>query len=257
MLCFCLSLFDLIASKGLRLREKPFCLRFVLFSAAVFALRSNGFVVVVVSVLVAFLLCSQVRKRAAILGFGSLVGLFVVQAIALNAFSIAPAHFSESVALPLQQIAKTVVDDGNVSEEQAAFIDEVIPLEELESVYRPDTPNPIKFSPEFNDDFLESHKVEFLTVWIQLLPSNFGAYVSAWLHETTGFGIRGSTVGLWPIPAMRCIPMSTRGRAIFCSRRSPTLRCLPESGLRRLWRNWFRRSATLPHWFGLRCSFSS
>lgn len=191
MLCFCLSLFDLVASKGLRLREKSFCLRFVLFSAAVFALRSNGFVVVAVSVLVAFLLCSRVRKQAAILGFGSLVGLFVVQAIVLNAFSIAPAHFSESVALPLQQIAKTVVYDGDITKEQAAFIDEIIPLEELESVYRSDTPNPIKFSPEFNDDFLESHKVEFLTVWIQLLPSNFGAYVSAWLHETTGFWYTG------------------------------------------------------------------
>ena len=54
--------------------------------------------------------------------------------------------------------------------------------------------NPIKFSEDFDDAFLESHKMEFLAVWLQLLPENVATYVKAWAAETQGYwewGYRG------------------------------------------------------------------
>lgn len=87
----------------------------------------------------------------------------------------------------MQQIAKTIADDGAVTDEQADFINNVIPIETLKEVYRPDTPNTIKFSPEFDDEFLESHKGEFILVWLEMAPNNLRSYCCAWLEETVGY----------------------------------------------------------------------
>ena len=191
LLIFCMLCFDAVASRGRAFERASFRLGFVVLAAAVVLLRSNGFIVVAVAVAVMAFACSEARRRAVAWGGGTLVALLVAQSAVLGALGIAPAHFSESMAIPLQQIGRTVAEGGEVSEEQAAFIDQVIPLDALKEEYRPDTPNSIKFSPCFDDEFLESHKLEFLSTWVAMFPANAELYVGAWLEETIGFWYAG------------------------------------------------------------------
>lgn len=191
LLVFCLNCFDAIVSEGRFFGRISFKIGFVASALAVFFLRSNGFVVVAIAVVAMVLSCTRARKTVAAWGAGTLVVLLIVQSVASGAFGIVSAHFSESMAIPLQQIGRTVASGGELTEEQAAFIDQVIPLEELKEAYRPDTPNSIKFSPYFNDEFLDGHKLEFLATWISMFPANAGTYVSAWLWETIGFWYAG------------------------------------------------------------------
>lgn len=121
-------------------------------------------------------------------------GVFVLQGPVFHALSIEQGHFSESVGVPLQQVAAVVAQEGDLTEAQEEFLNQVIPLDEMADLYTPSVVNPIKFSEDFDDAFLESHKMEFLAVWLQLLPENVATYVKAWAAETQGYwewGYRG------------------------------------------------------------------
>ena len=91
-------------------------------------------------------------------------------------------------------MAAVVAQEGDLTEAQEEFLNQVIPLDEMADLYTPSVVNPIKFSEDFDDAFLESHKMEFLAVWLQLLPENVATYVKAWAAETQGYwewGYRG------------------------------------------------------------------
>ena len=126
------------------------------------------------------------RRRLLAVVFGLFLVLGAQSAIA-TALDVASPHFSETVSVPLQQLARTVVDEGDLTESEESFISELIPLGAIKSDYNPVTPNPLKFSPDFNDEFLESHKVEFLMMWASVFPNNANSYLRAWIDETRGY----------------------------------------------------------------------
>lgn len=72
-----------------------------------------------------------------------------------------------------------MVDEGALTDEQEELIGNVLPLDRMRTLYTPYSANALKFSPEFNDEYLESHKVEFLLTWAALFPDNMGSYVRA------------------------------------------------------------------------------
>lgn len=74
--------------------------------------------------------------------------------------------FKETMGIPLQQIAATVYYDGEMTTEQAEFIDRILPLEFIKEKYDPYTSVPLKWSGSpIDDDYLYEHKAEFLKVW--------------------------------------------------------------------------------------------
>lgn len=74
---------------------------------------------------------------------------------------IQSAHFSETVAIPLQQIAYTAKSNDGLGEEQE-FFENIIGVDEMKKLYVENSADEVKFSPNFNDDFLDTHKLEFL-----------------------------------------------------------------------------------------------
>lgn len=147
-------------------------------------LRSNGFMVVGATLLVLFVIEPDLRKKVAAVGAAVFCAFLVVQGPLLSIMGVQKGHFSESVGIPLQQIAATVHKGGHINEEQEEFINRVLPMEAMRDSYNPQTPNPIKFHESFDDAFLEEHKIEFLVTWASMLPSNLGIYVKAWIDET-------------------------------------------------------------------------
>lgn len=151
-------------------------------------LRSNGIYVVVPLAALLCLFLKQTRKQVLLL-FGSVI-LVVVMVLGplLCFFRVAPAHFSESVGVPLQQMALVAISpDGNLSEEQREYLDGLLPYEEYVERYNPLTPNPLKFSPNFDDDFLEKDKITFFKEYLQIGLQNPKLYIEAWIDQTIYF----------------------------------------------------------------------
>lgn len=169
--------------EGGRTRNREFLL--FVFGLLLSLLRSNGFVVVIVSLLI--VLVDKCKEGACIALAGSIATWFLVTNLIYPLAGISSAHFSEAIAMPLQQIGATAASGGYIPDSAKNVIEKVLPLEEFAACYSSGSPNPIKFSEHFNDEYLESHKTEFLLAWFQVFPYNIKTYVIAWLNETAGY----------------------------------------------------------------------
>ena len=149
-------------------------------------LRSNGLIVCIITS--AVLAVAFARGRVAVIlsaAFVVAVSL-VVSGPIYGALSISKAHFSEAMALPIQQIAAAAHEDARGLHD-AETLDRILPIERWGKSYDPTTANPIKFDPAFDDAYLESHKAAFLMAWIRNAPDHVWAYAGAWAEETRGY----------------------------------------------------------------------
>ena len=111
---------------------------------------------------------------------------FITGPVYVHVFS-AENVFVESVGIPLQQMARVVVTEGEMSAEEEEFMDHLLPLEKYQDYYWPFLVDPIKWAPEFDTEYLDSHKKEFFHVWFSMLTKNFDVYVKQYLMGTYGF----------------------------------------------------------------------
>lgn len=167
-------------------RGNIFWILFGVTLAGVLTLRNNG-VYIVVTLLIILAICySGYRKKILLMAGGLLVILGMGKLVMLHYGE--EQLFQEVVGIPLQQIAAVVSEEGNLTKEQEDIIDSIMPLDVIKEKYNPYTVDVLKWDHEnFNTEFLNDHKVEFLKVWFQLLPQHFGTYVKAYLNQTFWF----------------------------------------------------------------------
>ncbi len=147
--------------------------------------RKNGFIVSIVVLIVIAIKYKSMRKLclASLFGiFAILISLMLVKSSGL----IQSAHFAEAVSIPLQQIAYTAKNNDSLDEEQE-FFENIISVEEMKKFYVENSADEVKFSPNFNDDFLDTHKFEFLINWAKLGIKHIPEYVAAWAKQTEAF----------------------------------------------------------------------
>lgn len=160
----------------------------VVFAVASSLLRSNGFIAIGLSLLVACFAMSGLARKTMVRLTACVVALFFVVAGPVYGLAhVAPAHFSETVGVPLQQISRTVHEGGTISEEDEAYLSKLLPMDEWRDSYSPGTPNPLKFSDDFNDSVLEEDKLRFVLCWIEIGIENPGCYLRAWIAQTRDY----------------------------------------------------------------------
>ena len=187
LLLFSLACCDVMRTRGAWLASRRRWAALIVLACLAALLRSNGTVVVLASVAVLVFACKPFRSRIALRVGGALVAVLLLQGIGAKAAGVEGAHFSETVSLPIQQLARTSVDGGPLSKEQEDVLYSLLPRERIAEVFNPVTPNPIKFAADFNDAYLDSHKVEFIVAWLGAAPANIGSYAGAWADETRGY----------------------------------------------------------------------
>ena len=149
--------------------------------------RNNG-IYIVTSVLLVLLIYGRTMWKKLIPVFGGVIAVIVlIQGPGYNAMHILKGSFAEAVGVPLQQIAYTVKNDGEVTEEQKQFLEQIMPLDEMKEAYDPTSSNGVKFHDDFNNEFLADHKAEFIKVWAEMLLNNPGDYIKAYCMQTMGF----------------------------------------------------------------------
>lgn len=149
--------------------------------------RNNGIYIVILALACLLLFYRKVWKKLILTFAGIIAFIYIVQGPVYSLAGVEKGNLAESLAVPLQQIAYTVKNDGYITEEQKAFLNNILPLDEMKKAYLPHSVNGVKFDPEFDNEYLEEHFGEFIKVWAQMLPHNFGKYVKAYLMHTSGY----------------------------------------------------------------------
>lgn len=162
-------------------------------------LRNNGVYISLLTLIYLFIVLPSFRKVVSRIAAALLALEAILQFALFPMMSISQGHASEALGIPLNQIAAVVASDGEMTEQQREFIDQIIPCDIMAERYNEISVNRVKFSPDFDDSFLETHKGQFIRVWLEMLPSNFATYVRAWVFQTEGYWSPGfqSGIGAW------------------------------------------------------------
>ena len=159
--------------------------------------RNNGLYVVAPTLLVLLVACRGKAGRLLAAGAVTLVLTAAIQGPVYDALNIGKDSLTESISVPLQQLAATINEDRPLTEEQQQVLFTILPEDVWRSDYEPCLSDPLKSHAELDSAYLETHFGDFLRVWAQLLPANLDVYVEAYLLQTLGFWKPGSWLGYY------------------------------------------------------------
>lgn len=180
------------------------CIFFCLF-------RSNAwFAFLVWSVVVLYAFRKDLR-RALPAVICVILTVIMVKGPVFNAFSVESPDFTESLSVPLQQVAAVLVKDRDISDEDMAMIQEVIDTTYIHELYAPDFADNIKeLVRAGHPEVIENNKSDYLKLWLRLLRKYPADYVKAWFDLVGGYiypdvpykvgdidGIMGNDLGLY------------------------------------------------------------
>lgn len=189
LLLYCLFLFDTARCRGENLLQKGPLIHFVVLTLLLCFLRGNGWPIAAV---VCLALCAlrPARRRIVTVLLPVLIAVKLITGPVYGALGVQSPLAAESWAVPLQQLAYVASSEPEAfSPEQAETIARVIPVEAMAQSYSPITVDPVKTSSEFNAEYFATSqgKLDFLSVWAQLLPGHWQGYLKAWLAEVAGY----------------------------------------------------------------------
>ena len=114
----------------------------------------------------------------------ALVICLVITGPVYSAIGVVPSEAVESVGIPLAQMARVAALDGDMTESDRSYMNELLPLDRYKEVYRPSFIDPLKWNEDFNAEHLEDG---FWTHWASMLSRNPSIYYEAWELQTFGF----------------------------------------------------------------------
>ena len=149
------------------------------------AFRSNGFYIILVLLAVMLFRFQNSRKNVLLL-FLELIFIRLFEKLLYWRFGVTP-FIQEALAIPIQQLCAAVAWNGNLTAEQAAFINALLPLDTIRELYNPAFVDPIKWNADFGGGFLAANLPSFFRTWFEVMLNNFGIYLKAYLLQTLGF----------------------------------------------------------------------
>ena len=162
------------------------CLNFTLTALFLCFWRNNGLYVLLLCLAALTVLMRRRAKRLLACGLAAVIFAMVVTGPVYDALGIRKDTLTESVSVQKQEIAAAQSHGAATTPEQEAVLFRILPEEEWTASYHPTLSDDLKGNTALDAAYLETHFGDFLAVWVQLLPANFGTYVEAYLMQTLG-----------------------------------------------------------------------
>lgn len=141
-------------------------------------IRNNGLYIVVFEIIILTLY----TKR--LFFIKSLVLIIIINSIP-NLILNNKQLFQEKIAIPIQQISYiTKYNINTINNKDKIYINEIMKLEEIKNNYNPYNVDTIKWNKNFNRQYLDKTKKEFIITWLKLFKNNKEEYIKSYLLET-------------------------------------------------------------------------
>ncbi len=183
LLLFSAGLFRVL--KGMNYRSLNH-VAYVLGTLGFALFRSNGFFALALLFLIMLFTLGKKRKTLLFITALIIVLSFIMKHPVLSILQVAQPEKVEMLSVPIQQISRTVVDDGNLSEEDLSDIARFHDPEKIREEYVPYISDHIKNLMR-KQGYIEEHTDEYLKLWLRIGKKNPGTYVKAWIDLTRGY----------------------------------------------------------------------
>lgn len=178
-------LFRIVLSKGEWLKRGPNLLLLAGAMLGVMFIRNNGLPIIV---LLGFCLLISYRvyfKRVVFLLASVFAFFYLVTGPLYDYLEVIPASANEAMGIPTQQIAHVIKSGGDLSAEQEAYFDRILPIEQWKSLYNPYRTDPLKFATDFNAEVITSDNGTFLKNWVAVVYQNPILAIEAFAKQTS------------------------------------------------------------------------
>ncbi len=204
ILLFVIYLFR--CDKGIGLRRLNFILLAVA-SLGVCLFRSNGYIMFIIVVLTYLILfwkkiftkANTTRRTTAIIFGAALIISYLFKHPFLAALDIPQPDTVEMLSIPLQQIARTLIEHDDLTEEDLDLIENVVSKDRMCEVYYPIYSDPEKdlIRHEGSQDYIRENKMQFAFLYIRLGLKYPDSYLKAWVDQTRGYWNSGYDYWRW------------------------------------------------------------
>ncbi len=174
--------YDLISEKNIAMTNRK-ALKLAILMILVTLFRSNA-KVVTVFLLIALFVLKKIDRKKIVAIILVIIGISKLNGAIVSYYNPESVAFREATGVLTQQMAAVIARDGNIDKGELEFLEQILPIEQWKSCYSFSLVDPIKFNADFDNHFLNDHKVEFLKTWFSLLRKNFKIYVDAYLFHT-------------------------------------------------------------------------
>lgn len=185
-LVYATFLIDLYLTEARVLKDRRFIVGYCVVAVLTALFRSNATYVELFVTIVVFILYAPYRKIIAGLVCIPLALMVLVGPI-FDHIGIEKSPSAEALSVPLNQVGAVVAKGYDLPEDVEEVIYHVLPQEKWATKYTPWLVDPIKFDEEFDNEYLESHKTEFLRAYLKIGSEHPLTYAQAWEQLTRGY----------------------------------------------------------------------
>lgn len=174
------------ASSG---QEKGALVRFAAFGVLSALLQKNGIAAVLPVAFTLPWLPGRRRARFLLAWALPILVLFAERRLCLSA-GVAPSKdlVIAGLSIPVQQVARTVVDGGNISADQWADVDRIGFREDIAALYDRRRVDPLKVVVSGADsDAIRADALRYANLWMSIGRANPGSYLAAYVDQTCGY----------------------------------------------------------------------
>ncbi len=176
--------------------------------------RSNGWYAFILFIPFGLWVFRKQLKKALVTFAIAVIAVIIVKGPVMTAFSVGMPDFTESLSLPLQQVARVLVDDKTIDDSDMKLIEAVIDTTYIHQLYAPDFADNIKeLVRAGHPEVIENNKGAYLSLWVRLFFKYPAEYIKAWFDLEGGYvysdisyevgnidGIMGNDYGLVSTP---------------------------------------------------------
>lgn len=178
------SMIQMRLSGGLKIYYVLFTLCCVLMSL----LRSNGWYAFLVCVPIFVYFYRKEKKVMWPLIGASLVVALLVKGPVMSAFDVSSPDMVESLAIPVQMVARVLVMDRAIDEDDMALIEDVVDLTYIHELYVDDYADNIKeLVRAGHPEVIENNKGKYLGLFVKLGVKYPLDYIDAYRAQTRGY----------------------------------------------------------------------
>ncbi|MCY7731907.1 DUF6020 family protein [Aerococcus urinaeequi] len=162
--------FQIIQTKGTWLKGHPMSWLLYLGTLIVVMFsRHNGLYVGIAFLLLMVIFNQGTRKQM----FAILVGLIALYSLysgpLMERYNVEPGSASEKYSIIVQHMGAIIAEEKPIDATDAAFLEEILPLEIWQEKYTPSMADPVKFHSDYNKEFINDNQAEFLKTWWHLV----------------------------------------------------------------------------------------
>lgn len=160
----------------------------IISSIGMCILRHNGFYAFLATAVVLL-----VAKRSEIKKFVLPVLFIIIVAVlcqgpVMKACGVQPGEKVFKYNILLQQVGRVVVDDGRITDEQNAWLENINSLSYIKAGYSKEcTDNMTAWVLDGNRVYFDEHNIEFIKLWFEMGIQNPGEYFKAFVDITMGY----------------------------------------------------------------------